>query len=353
MSSEIDSKKSKDSQKWDIGFFLSGVRPEHRIVSDNLRMAPLGDVGTKIYDELAKKFPDFAEFRRKAGKSGVIIASVRVMETSQAEGVSTAYKLLTHVLDGLSLVSEFPVDVAPTLIARMQGSEEASVIRWRAHAWMAIETRDSAIVKEWADYCDQILTKALPYYDRLLDGNWDDHSQLETQVLHSAHMFRLGTEARNYGIEYFCKFSAMEALVAASETVNKKANLLERIPRLFRGVRFDVKKEIEELWERRHLVVHEARTEFFDSTAYPHETLIPRLDYFTVTIFYFALDNISRAETVRDLWQLASCYDLPGSLKKGRPEQIRRIAGRNFTARIGKVAPVGLHFDKLFDTKLS
>jgi hypothetical protein len=52
-------------------------------------------------------------------------------------------------------------------------------------------------------------------------GKWDSLTELRRQLAYSVKMFRQGIISGDPGIEYLCKFSALEGLVCGSQTKNK------------------------------------------------------------------------------------------------------------------------------------
>lgn len=343
--------------KWFVGFFVKGIPPSYRVHSPNkLRMARIGEPALVGLKQLREMHPAFDDFLSNVRETDLVVVVVRVLAFSESDAAGTAWRLLGHVRDGLAFVLESPARVAPVIITCPDGHPDAKVHRFVPTSWISLNPKDAETAQAWDDRCRQLLTSMLKFYDSSLANRWCKHSALTMQIINSARLYRLGSECESYGLEFLCKFAAMEGLVAGSARRNKRSKLLDRIPSLGFAVRWNVKGTVANLWRMRNRTVHEARIEYFPkwNRSYPLQLLIPRLEFLAVGVFVFACKNAKRAKTVSALWNLGGTRKLPAWTSRERPKVMRRLAGESILmsrSEIWKTA--GRWFDAAFQHDMS
>jgi hypothetical protein len=132
----------------------------------------------------------------------------------------------------------------------------------------------------------------LSVLSQLIEESPDGHKELAWQALHSAKLFRRGVESKSFGMEFFCKFAALENLVVGGESsLGKGERIRNRLTALVGDVLPHAESSISELWKRRHPLVHEARIEFIeeDPKAFPVHVHMETLNWlFQVTLVFLA-----------------------------------------------------------------
>jgi hypothetical protein len=85
---------------------------------------------------------------------------------------------------------------------------------------------------------------------------------------------------------------------------------------------------VRDLWKRRHLVPHEAKSEFFHETHVDEafQIYIPRLDYLNRAVTFFAVDNLSVANTISELWKRVEDWRIPEDIVMAPPHTAATIA---------------------------
>jgi hypothetical protein len=291
-------------------------------------MVKLAESGKQGFDQLCGMYPALAEFKRTAGADGVFFATVRISADDEGEAVNKAWAVLGYALDGFSIVCDFVPAIAPVLVLRKEKSPDAEIREFNFDTWSIHHASGSDAVEVWRERCDKVLGRILPFFNFALDDSWQSQTPLQNQIVYSARLFRIGCEIQSFGVEYLCKFASVEGLVIGSHREGEKGKKLEsRIPRLMRNAQWDVLAVVKELWEKRHLIAHEARGEFFpmDKESFPYQLLIPRLDQIGVAVLVFAIDNMANAQTVSDLWKAVDQYELPEFILGERPKQMVRV----------------------------
>jgi hypothetical protein len=346
--------------RWFVGFFVRGIPPHFRVHSPKkLRMARIGQPAMLGLGQLRGKYPIFEDFCSSAGPDGVVLVAVRVSARNESRAVKRAWGLLGHVRDGLAFVLDIPAKVAPIVLSCPEGRMNARVRRFVPVSWIPWKSKKVKPVQIWEDRCNRLMTIMLKFFDASLSDRWRNHNALTKQIIHSARLYRLGCESESYGMEFLCKFAAMEGLVTGAATKaarRKKGNkLLERVPQLGLRVRWSVRHTIKKLWKMRNLAAHEARIEYFPKykESYPLEVLIPRLEFIAVAVFVFACENIRRAESVSALWRLADKYKLPTWACWERPKGIGRLPGRRILISRSEIwTNAGKWFEVVFQQEM-
>ncbi|MGD0060809.1 MAG: hypothetical protein ABSD58_15435 [Verrucomicrobiia bacterium] len=350
--------RSASSQRveWHIGFFVKGIPHPYFIHSPKkLRMARIGDPALPGIEQLKQKHPSFSNFFLSPDRWGVIFVAVRAKVRSESEAVEEAWGLLEQIRDGLALVLDVPPKVAPIMILRQAGNPDARVVHFTPTSWMFLNAKKADITQAWEKRCDALLNSLLPFFDASLAHRWQKHSSLTMQIINSARLYRLGCESQSYGLEFLCKFAAMENLVAGTARWQKARKLRERIPMLIKNTKWDVARAVTKLWKLRNSAVHEARLEYLPKweKSFPLEVLVSQLEFITTAVFVFALQNMKKARTVSGLWRLANTYQLPSWAARERPKEIRKLPGRTIRGSRGEIwTNAGTWFDPVFQAQL-
>src|ERR1039458_1462030 len=249
--------------EWHIGFFVKGIPHSYFIRSPKkLHMVKIGGSALHGIEQLKQKHPSFADFFLNPDKWGVTLVAVRAKSHSESDAVEEAWCLLEQIRDGMALVLDMAPQVAPIMILRQARSPDARIIHFTPTSWMFLKTKDTDITQTWEKRRDALLRSLLPFYTASLDHEWQKHSSLTMQIINSARLYRLGCESPGQGLEFLCKFAAMEAVVGGGARGQKAKKLKERIPRLIKSTRWDVERAVTELWKLRNYAVHEARLEY-------------------------------------------------------------------------------------------
>ena len=71
-------------------------------------------------------------------------------------------------------------------------------------------------------------------------------------------MYRAGAQTEDFGLEFICKWSALEGLVCGGELRNKGQLLRDRLSALLPSPPGETEMLVKELWKFRSQAVHEA-----------------------------------------------------------------------------------------------
>ena len=107
-------------------------------------------------------------------------------------------------------------------------------------------------------------------------------------------MFRHGKQSGSWGVEFICKFCALEGLVCGDERFHKQEELKKRLVALFRDSSSEFTGQIAKLWSYRNGAVHTARA--FDSgrlkEGAPLGVQIENIEYLFVGALVFAIEQL-------------------------------------------------------------
>src|SRR5207248_3036717 len=78
----------------------------------------------------------------------------------------------------------------------------------------------------WQDRCDKLRARLVLFFRLATDSHPKAISDLGLQLRHSLRLFRHGVQTRCYGVEFICKFCALEGLVCGDIRNDKKKKLV-------------------------------------------------------------------------------------------------------------------------------
>jgi hypothetical protein len=216
--------------------------------------------------------------------------------------------------------------------------------------WATIHSKDEAITQQWKKRNENLTTTVLRFIDIALDRKLTNN-ELAQQLLYSAKMYRYGRQSRVFGIDYLCRFTALEGLTCGSATAKKHAMIKTRLEALF-PQSAGVKADIEKLWLLRCEASHQGKAfHLYNVTGSPRlEREIGLLEYYFTAVLVFAVENVS-AGTVDALWKTAGTYQLPSWASLERPAEMPRYAISRYTSRVGTLNGAGPLIDAIYVEK--
>ena len=204
---------------------------------------------------------------------------------------------------------------------------------------------------DWEDRCNAALQKMLPILGEALDSKAERMTPLMEQLLYSARMFRLGAASGNYGVQFLCKFCALEGLVTGGEDEFKKRTFKERSRELFGSVIDKLDDIVNELFRVRNDIAHEAKCDLFqwDAGFRSPEPLIEHLNTLALCVLAFAADYVEQCRSLSELWSHAAGYEIPSVLLQKKYPSTQQLEAWNVQFTDNKLwSNIGLHFDEMF-----
>ena len=317
---------AEENTVWNVGFFVRKLPATRWIRSATFYVFQLPDNVRETLLEIAQEHRELFNFAAPSLERDICLVVARITAKEAGEAVELARHRVGHYLDGISLLLDEPPPMAKVLVLQRSGEADGSFRQFDDKGWVTFTSKDNAELNPWKDSREQLFVRLRPFFVRVLDEGWDQHSELFRQLLFSARLFRRASETASYGLEYLCKWVAIEALTVAGDTKKKGATVAARIAALFPENRETIRAEVADLWQRRHVIAHEAKAEFFGEAGIENafQLYIPRLDYLNTTVMSFAVDHLGNAATVSELWALTDTWVRPKDIVIERPKGAAR-----------------------------
>jgi hypothetical protein len=341
----------KESSVWHVGFFVRKLPPSRWIRSAGFCVFQLPDSSRETLLKIAEQHRELFEFAAPSFERDICLVVARVVATSESEAAESARHRVGHYIDGVSLVLEEPLPVAKALIVHRSGEPDAALRQFEDKGWISLVPKNEDELRPWERRGEQLFIRLQPFFKTVLEAQWSEYSELFRQILFSARLFHRAAETASYGLEYLCKWMAIEALVVAG--IQPKApTVASRISSLFpQAQQQAIRTEVDTLWRRRNLIAHEAKSEFFGEAAVENmfQIYIPRLDYLNTAVMVFAIDNTSRAATLSELWRLVDTWVMLADIVIERARGAQRIGADKILLNHGITWPgLGRTLDKEF-----
>lgn len=308
--------------KWDALYLLKGLPPEYRIYGDDLCMVNVGDDWLNTIQKLAENGEHdlkgvILRFISGVSAKAFTLVGIRI-ENAQTEddALKAARKRLNSVLDGIVVLMSTDVPEVSTLVHVRQGDDaNVRIVHEINRGFIQFNPPQGSTSGEtWEKRNQAVLNELLRFWD-ITEGK-ETPTPLQEQIVFSAKMYRQGASAEDYGVQFLCKFCALEGLVTGGERQKKEAKFKDRLKLLFTENQSDIAGiDLDEIWRLRNDIAHESRT----SSESVH---IESLDRLFTAAFIHALRKMDTANTVSDLWKN---YDLPQDILMKRPDDMGQM----------------------------
>ena len=281
-----------------------------------------------------------------------------VLYRTEATGEDDAVELARHILEGFIdgiavLVDRNLPKVCPLLQIRRDDEPNSYLIELGDEGWAYFQPKNPGSEAAWRKRCKMLFRSLFPFFDVVAQLHPRRNTSLSRQLMYSMKMYRHGAATGVFGLEYICKWSALEGLVCGGESHKKLALLKKRISQLFPNESAAIETKVAELWELRNEAVHEARA--FDSD-YLHEApllgpQIEEVELLFSTVVMLALANMDRADSVQTLWEHVASFTVPEWAAKRPPDMPRMTVKKvRFDTKLA-ITGGGALFDSAFSTR--
>ncbi len=309
--------------KWDVLFFVHGIPKEAVLSADNLRTATITEKTWPLIEKLIELVPQAKPFfdTRLTNKS---ICAFKTEAKTSHNALKQAHEKLGYYLDALG-ASGFPVPVLSDVAQlRRDDDKDADIYLFYRDRWLQMNSEKKDGLDKWRTRSGAILDHLLPLLSQLIEGDWDQRDELVKRALYSTRLFRKGIESKAFGMEFLCKFAALENLVVGGERSRKGEKLVRRLEELVGIAMVDAGTVIKKMWDLRHAIVHEARIEFMggDLDAYPVHIHMEELNWLFQVASVFHADHFGVVTSMKDLWDRAKAYPIPAHIAEMRPSEI-------------------------------
>lgn len=334
--------------KWNLAIYLKGFPEHYRFRDQHYFMAPVTEEHVQLLKACAEKMPADKRFFENTPATALTVVAFCVEAKDQEEALVAALHQVEGIIDAISLVTDGALPNYCSLVEMREGdSPDSQIVHAAAPQWIFMESDNDEPAALWRDRNDKLFAAINPFLDIASGAHPRCGTPLCRQLLYSMKMFRWGRTVGDFGLEFVCKWSALEGLVCGGETSNKTQLLRSRIPLLFPNS-INTKATVEKLWKFRHEAVHEARAFHSDKLhdSPPFAVEMDEVELFFRAVFVFALASVNTAATVKDLWSSTAGFSAPPEVLQQRPHAIARFPASNILLTSGFSIQGG---GKLFD----
>jgi hypothetical protein len=321
---------------WNVVFILCGLREDHLFRDTHYFLAPCTPGMTATFRKLGEE-ERCAPVRRffDTGPEVKFFAAAFRIKASEMKLAHTEAEFYLHgLLDGLAPhVDHMVPKIGPFFLIAPVGDKDMQLFLTGRQGWAYIHSKEAAAAEAWKEREKSLFIATLPFFDIASGIHPHRNTPLARQLLYSMKMFRSGAESDVFGVEFLCKWSALEGLVCAGE--KRKGELLrDRIPEIYpTSEQAAVLNDVKVLWKLRNEASHEARA--FDSDYLEGSrglaVQIESVERLFVGVVVFALAHINCADSVKSLWTKTAAYELPALIRERRPADMGRAAVTSMT----------------------
>lgn len=297
----------------DIVFLAVGIPQGRPLRGISCFVEPLPEVVVTNLRNLAKQVPSLRGFLEKHSGRKFAYIGVRNAEEQEDDSLANAWQVMDGIIDGFRLLRDLEdIDVSNVVQIREGDSTDCLLKLYSKRGWAMWDSKDPELNKSWQErekcFADHIL-----HFFEVVANSGVGCSGLGAQIQYSAKMFRHGSEAQVFGVEYLCKFSALEGLVCGSVRRKKQALLTERLRTLFRRSPRKIEDDVAELWDLRCVASHQGNAFHFEEIPCVDHLggKIELVEFLFIGSLVFALSQVGQKATVDELWKDIATYDLP------------------------------------------
>jgi len=304
--------------RWDIVFFLKGYPAKYRFRDVNYFMIPVMAAELERLAEVERaRFGDRELFFGPSKPEVFTAFGFRGEADDQDAAINRALGCLNGFLDGASLFMghESP-RIGPVLI-RKPGDDDARLCLYFAAQWSYFDSHDEQSVA-WEKQATEIYKQVWPFFDVVAGLHARSGTPLAQQLVYSMKMYRRGATTAIDGVEFICKWSALEGMVSDGGSPIRRT-MIARLEALFTERKTEIECIVNKLWAIRNDVVHEAHAEGVVDA-------IQEVDRFFLGVAVFAIAHLDRANSLGELWAFAADYHLPASAQNTHPGRWRILS---------------------------
>jgi hypothetical protein len=286
----------------------------------------------------------FLDLLRKTGERSIldflghdvanrfIWVAFEVDAESRLDAIAEARHRVEGLVDGASFWgdNEWP-SISGFVWVGQADDPNLQIVLHHRQVWIEMLNTATESRAAWKQRNEELRTRVNRFFSLALDQHSRATTPLSRQIRHSMRMFRHGKHSGSWGVEFICKFCALEGLVCGDEQRRKGEKLRQRLAVLFRDSSVQFVERIEKLWRYRSEAVHTARA--FDSgnldDGAPLGVHLEEIEYFFAGVLVFALEQVVTVDDVTALWQNAGTYTLPDFARLQRPRDFPKYAVPN------------------------
>lgn len=306
-----------------------------------------GHIDESVRAELHQRLGDFGPERDFfAGPADLSGLAFRSEGADERQALAHAREKAEAFVDALALMAyERAPEISNLVLLGAPGATDARVLLFSPEVFFEFGSTPPPNGPARDERAEKVSSMIVPLLDLAAGSHPRSGSPLGEQLAYALKMFRHGSAAGAYAIEFICKFTAMESLVCGGQRDTKRANLVARLGRLFPGDTKLTPDYLNKLWDVRNLSVHEARGFHREMATNPVHVQghLANLDRIVLAVVTYAVAHLEVADSVQALWDLPAGYRLPHFTATFRPQVPGRfrVEGKRVTMNLGIVLSNG------------
>ena len=273
--------------------------------------------------------PSILEFLGPHTPKRFIWVAFSVEAENRLEAIGEARHRMEGLIDGASFWGDnvFP-RISEFVWVGAADHPDLQIIHFHRQIWIEMPLAAPASNATWQERNRELQVRVNRFFGLALNQHSKSMTPLARQIRHSMRMFRHGRESGSWGVEFICKFCALEGLVCGDEQHDKAKKLKQRLVALFRDSSAEFVGRIRKLWEFRSGAVHTARA--FDAGDLDDGAALgvhlEGIEHLFAGVLVFALEQIPDVNDVDALWRAVGGYCLPDFARLERPKDFPRYA---------------------------
>ena len=323
---------------WNVAFLVRDYPEELRTLGPNHFNCIIGEDFLDPIRKIGRAEHSILDFISSYPATRFIWVGFRVPGDDRLRALEEARHWMDGLVDGASFFGDnlFPEISDFAWVGRAE-SEDLGLVHYHRQIWIEQVTGADEGREIWKKRNEELRGRVLQFFALALDHHPKSKTPLPTQVRHSMRMFAHGKKTGSWGVEFICKFCALEGLVCGNETYGKAKKLERRLTALFQDDTSEFKDRLTKLWKYRSNAVHTARA--FDSGSLdegaPLGVHLEEVEQLFVGALVFALDKVATIDDVSQLWADVEKYVLPDFAKLRRPRDYPRYAVTDMEKYLG------------------
>jgi len=317
--------------KYMVAFIVDNLRKfEPALKIGDRQITYITDMGDHAKEELKIEMGENL-FNRLWKSSGISCIQIYVDAQDDVSAIKKAWINAKQVTNALSLIEfdqqraisidykQSPNIIPNVLVANMEGETPSLKIgHYTPPGLMRINL--GKLGEKAKDFNENIIRHIEKLMPPVMWGNTEFENSLSKRILYSLHWYAVAMNQQEKEFRFIAIWFALESLVIESiKTSDKKRKVVNRLPKLY--VKHNSKEisqnHIEELWELRNKIVHEARSGFMGGRNYlisaKHINLVK---YFYLLTILFILDTLESNTSVSQTWQKLTAYTPSINIKR-------------------------------------
>lgn len=219
--------------RWDVVFLLKNYPTDYRLQGPHFRTVDVGGASVKAVAKATRKTIGASAFFSDTDFTQLRALVFRVYASNQSDAIDLARHRLDALLDGVSLVVDRNLPkVWPFVQIRRDEDPASYLVETRGDDWAYFNAKEESSNIRWEEQQRELFRSLLSFFDIAMSLHPSGNCPLSRQLLYSMKMFRHGAMTGIFGLEYLCKWSALEGMICGGEQ-GKKRLLLTRLPMLF------------------------------------------------------------------------------------------------------------------------